>query len=193
MSTQRVEWAVLDSLASEGWQTFYLENHFLNTLFGLAYWDIIFTPVDGAFINPYQRQPLDLYRDSFKTKRRHIIDARLAEIRTSGIRQFTSIIDDKYGLQNPFVAWDVVEKEWIELAITTIPNAVLAALFKTMLIDLKTYQAGMPDLIAFKGNHWFWCEVKGPGDRLQDNQKRWMKVFNELNLNYEVCYVTAAP
>ncbi|MCL9777201.1 VRR-NUC domain-containing protein [Vibrio methylphosphonaticus] len=189
LSEQRVELAVLDSLTNKGWQSFYLENQFLNTLFGLAFWDIIFAPIDGAFINPYQRQPLDLYRDTFQTKRKHIIDARMAEIRTSGIRRFTSVLDDKFGLQNPFIVWDVVDREWIELAITTIPNHTLAALFETMLIDLKAYQAGMPDLIAFKANAWLWCEVKGPGDRLQNNQKRWMKIFNDLNINYEVCYV----
>ncbi|WP_428793638.1 VRR-NUC domain-containing protein [Vibrio nomapromontoriensis] len=192
LTTQRVELAVRDSLVNEGWQAFYLENHFLNTLFGLAFWDIIFAPVDGAFINPYQRQPLDLYRDSFKTKRQGMIDTRLAEIRQSGIWKFISLIEDKYGLQNPFIAWDLVDREWIELAVTTIPNHTLAALFDTMLIDLKAYRTGMPDLIAFKANKWFWCEVKGPGDRLQDNQKRWMRVFRELMLNYEVCYVESA-
>ena len=32
-------------------------------------------------------------------------------------------------------------------------------------------------------------EVKGPGDRLQDNQKRWLAFCAEHGMPVEVCYV----
>jgi VRR-NUC domain len=34
-----------------------------------------------------------------------------------------------------------------------------------------------------------WIEVKGPGDRLQDNQQRWMEFCVEQNLPVTVCHV----
>ncbi|TOP05084.1 hypothetical protein CGH26_21855, partial [Vibrio parahaemolyticus] len=57
--------------------------------------------------------------------------------------------------------------------------------------DLKLYRNGMPDLIAFRDNEFEWIEVKGPGDKLQDNQWRWIKEFSRLNVPFVVCYVTA--
>ncbi|WP_267898671.1 VRR-NUC domain-containing protein [Vibrio penaeicida] len=32
-------------------------------------------------------------------------------------------------------------------------------------------------------------EVKGPGDKLQQNQIRWLQVFQKIGINAEVCYV----
>lgn len=68
---------------------------------------------------------------------------------------------------------------------------MLVDLFSVQLRDLKLYRNGMPDLIAFKGDQFEWIEVKGPGDKLQDNQWRWNKEFNRLKVPFSVCYVTA--
>ncbi|TON43064.1 hypothetical protein CGH58_05835, partial [Vibrio parahaemolyticus] len=73
----------------------------------------------------------------------------------------------------------------------TIPTRTLLELFKVQLSDLKLYRNGMPDLIAFRDNEFEWIEVKGPGDKLQDNQWRWIKEFARLNVPFVVCYVTA--
>lgn len=70
---------------------------------------------------------------------------------------------------------------------------MLMELFKVQLSDLKLYRNGMPDLIAFKGEQFEWIEVKGPGDKLQDNQWRWIKEFNRLNVPFAVCYVATKP
>ena len=54
--------------------------------------------------------------------------------------------------------------------------------------------AGMPDLIQFypAERGYRMIEVKGPGDRLQDNQKRWLAFCAEHGMPVEVCYVTWA-
>lgn len=185
----RVEVAVVEALKAEGWDAFYLENQFLNTLFGLAFWDILFSPVEGAFINPYQRQPLDLYRKEFIDSRSVLIEDRLKQIRSEGIAQLVAVHLNKNGLQNPFILWELVDASWIELAMYTISNQQLAGLFEVILEDIRAYRAGQPDVIAFKNGDFMWCEVKGPGDKLQHNQKRWMKHFERLNISYHVCYV----
>ncbi len=99
--------------------------------------------------------------------------------------------DEKFGISNPFVHWSLISKELLEMALDTIPTNMLMALFKIQLSDLKLYRNGMPDLIAFKGNEFEWIEVKGPGDKLQDNQWRWIKEFTRLNVPFAVCYVAA--
>ncbi|GMQ48685.1 VRR-NUC domain-containing protein [Vibrio sp. 10N] len=189
LNTHRVELAVVEALKSEGWQAFYLENQFLNTLFGLAFWDILFAPIEGAFVNPYQRQPLDLYRKDFVENREHIVERRLHEIRQQGIANLVNRHKSKVGLQNPFIIWELLDESWLSLAQENISNEQLVGLFTVMLDDIRAYRAGQPDVVAFKDGDWMWCEVKGPGDKLQHNQIRWMKQFEGLNIRYQVCYV----
>ncbi|GAM78103.1 hypothetical protein JCM19241_4808 [Vibrio ishigakensis] len=65
----------------------------------------------------------------------------------------------------------------------------LVELIKVMLSDLRLFRTGMPDLIAFKDGQYLWVEVKGPGDKLQDNQIRWMGEFERLGVHFCVAYV----
>lgn len=69
LSKVRVEEAVRAHMETQGWHCYFSENTFLNGLFGLAFWKVIFAEVDGAFINQYQYRPLDLYHDDFVGKR----------------------------------------------------------------------------------------------------------------------------
>ncbi len=85
--------------------------------------------------------------------------------------------------------WGGLDEQLIKQALKHFKPNVLIKLFKVQLRDLKLYRNGMPDLIAFKDGEHRWIEVKGPGDKLQDNQWRWIKRFNELDVPFSVCYV----
>lgn len=43
-------------------------------------------------------------------------------------------------------------------------------------------ESGQPDLFVFSENYgdWFFCEVKGPGDRMRENQVEWRSGFETL-------------
>ncbi|MDV5044917.1 VRR-NUC domain-containing protein [Vibrio diabolicus] len=191
LSQQRVELASKAYFESLGWNVFYAENALLNSLLGLTFWDAIFAPIEGAFINAYQYRPLDLYHSDFVTKRQALIDTAFAELEAGSTQTLLAKYDEKFGISNPFVHWNLISKELLETALNTIPTNMLMALFKIQLSDLKLYRNGMPDLIAFKENEFEWIEVKGPGDKLQDNQWRWIKEFTRLNVPFAVCYVAA--
>jgi len=191
LSQQRVELATKAYFESLGWTVFYSENTLLNSLLGLTLWDAIFAPIEGAFINAYQHRPLDLYHADFANKRKQLIDNALEQVQQGNTQALFDKYRDKVGISNPFVSWAYVNEELISLALEHIPNALLVELFNVQLSDLKLYRNGMPDLIAFKEGKFEWIEVKGPGDKLQDNQWRWIKEFNRLNVPFSVCYVTA--
>lgn len=57
----RVEEAAIEALTADGWQGYWCENALINGLFGLAFWDIIFSPQPGVFFNRYQRAPADMF------------------------------------------------------------------------------------------------------------------------------------
>ncbi len=189
LSQQRVELAVKSHFEQLGYQVFYAENLLLNGLFGLALWDVVFTPIEGAFINRYQHRPLDLYHADFAIKRQALIDQAFYTLERDGLNSLLSTYHQKYGLANPFVHWAGFELELLEACTKHIPNHVALSLFKVMLKDLKLYRSGMPDLILFKQGQFEWVEVKGPGDKLQDNQWRWIKEFIKLEVPCSVAYV----
>ncbi|MEZ9516071.1 VRR-NUC domain-containing protein [Vibrio splendidus] len=189
LSQTRVELAVKQHFESQGWDIYFSENSFLCGLFGLAFWDTIFSDVEGAFINRYQHRPLDLYHSDFVEKRADQIDAVLQTISERGLNQLLNIYDQKHGIANPFVHWSYFPRSLIEHSIEAIPNALIVDLFKVILSDLKLFRTGMPDLIAFNDQGFHWIEVKGPGDKLQDNQWRWIKEFERLSVPFSVCYV----
>ncbi len=191
LSQQRVELAAKEHFERAGWTVFYAENTLLNALFGLTFWDAIFAPIEGAFINAYQHRPLDLYHADFSLKREKLISSAFETLTTGNSEVLLEKYDTKFGISNPFVHWGSVSKEVLKYALHIIPPSLLAELFKVQLSDLKLYRNGMPDLIAFKDKQFEWIEVKGPGDKLQDNQWRWIKEFHRLNVPFSVCYVTA--
>ena len=55
-----VEQQVVDHLAEQGRIGFFAENWLWKSLFGLAFWDILFAPLPGVFQHPFQLGPLDL-------------------------------------------------------------------------------------------------------------------------------------
>ncbi|WP_104400586.1 VRR-NUC domain-containing protein [Vibrio penaeicida] len=189
LSQDRVEIASQQHFCREGWDVFYLENGFLNGLFGLAFWDCIFASVQGAFNHAYQYRPLDLYRPEFSQMRAIELDRSFKEFLNDGYEALEKRYIEKQGKANPYVIWELFALEHIQLAERALPKEKLAELFKVILSDMRNFRAGQPDLVAFKGNQFKFIEVKGPGDKLQQNQIRWLQAFQKLGVNAEVCYV----
>ncbi|MEZ8319560.1 VRR-NUC domain-containing protein [Vibrio splendidus] len=189
LSQTRVELAVKQHFEDQGWDVYFSENSFLCGLFGLAFWEVIFADVEGAFINRYQHRPLDLYHSDFVDKRAEQVEAVFQTIFKHGLNHLLNIYDQKRGIANPFVHWNYFPRSLVEHSMKAIPNALIVDLFKVILSDLKLFRTGMPDLITFKDKEFHWVEVKGPGDKLQDNQWRWIKEFERLSVPFSVCYV----
>ncbi|MEZ9517910.1 VRR-NUC domain-containing protein [Vibrio splendidus] len=189
LSQTRVELAVKQHFEDQGWDVYFSENSFLCGLFGLAFWEVIFADVEGAFINRYQHRPLDLYHSDFADKRAEQVEAVFQTLSKHGLNHLLNIYDEKRGIANPFVHWNYFPRSLVEHSMVAIPNALIVDLFKVILNDLKLFRTGMPDLIAFQDKEFHWVEVKGPGDKLQDNQWRWIKEFKQLSVPFSVCYV----
>lgn len=189
LSAHKVESAVAQHLEQSGWQAYFLENTFLTGLFGLAFWDVIYAPIEGAFLNAYQVGPKDLYTPAFSEKRQPLIKARKKELQHLGFAELERVYQCKHGLTNPFVHWPMFDLAVLQHAKHSLSMEQLLGLFEVILSDIRSFRTGMPDLIAFKDNDYRWIEVKGPGDKLQDNQIRWFKQFSQLGIKAEVCYV----
>jgi len=187
-----VEEAVRQHLAQAGGEVHYVENTLFNSLFGLLCWDAIFAPVPGAFFNPFQAAPQDLHDCDFQARRAAQFDACLGRLDDGTHHQ--AILDRyaaKQGLQSPFVFWPMLSDALLTQALACLPAAHLKHCFLRLLQDIRNNRAGMPDLIQFWPEQGLYrmVEVKGPGDRLQDNQLRWLEFCAEHGLPVAVCHV----
>ena len=186
-----VEEAVVRHLQANG-ACFYVENSLFNGVLGLLIWDIVFAAVPGAFYNPFQRAPADFYQPDFVTTRHTLLEQRLRDSRDSRVlaERVLSCWEQKQGLLNPLVNWDVLTRELLEVALQRIPNQHWQRLFRRLLEDLRYHRNGLPDLIAFPAaGAYQLLEVKGPGDKLQKNQLRWMQFFATADIPHQVVHV----
>ena len=191
-STHSVECVVRDHLATPTAPVVYVENTLVNSLFGLLFWDVIFAPVPGAFFHPFQAAPVDLLETEFRARRAPQLDACFAQLASERYREtILANFERKNGIQAPFVAWKLLTEELLLLALTCIPAAHLCAFFERLLADLRLNRTGLPDLIQFwpDEQRYRLIEVKGPGDRLQDNQLRWLGFCAAHGIPVEVCNV----
>jgi hypothetical protein len=170
----------------------YVENGLINSLFGLLCWDAIFAPLPGSFFHPFQRGPADLHSEDFHQRRADLFAACFAQLQDERYKAtIRQRYQEKWGIQSPFVFWNLLNEELLEQALACFPAVHLRHWFERLLLDIRANRAGMPDLIQFwpAQNTYRMIEVKGPGDRLQDNQLRWLEFCAEHQMPVTVCYV----
>ena len=187
-----VEQIAREHLAQSDAPVYYVENGLINSLFGLLCWEAIFAPVSGAFFHPFQFGPKDLFSPTFRVRRAHAFetcfDALGDNTYAARIRQ---TFDVKCGTQSPFVAWGLLSEDLLDHALHCIPASDLRRYFERLLDNLSENRSGLPDLVQFwpAEKRYRMIEVKGPGDRLQDNQLRWMEFCSRHDISVAVCHV----
>jgi len=188
---ESIESQVIDWYETQNKQAQFVENHLFTGLFGLACWDIIFSPVPGAFFHPFQRGPADLYSGQFRQARHLAFDKRFTELLRQGQLeiQISHCFDEKFGRINPFVNWRRIALSDFCRFAEAIDPLLLTQVFGRILDDPRHHCSGFPDLLVWHGNQFELVEVKGPGDRLQDHQRRWQQFFLEIGLPAKVLHV----
>lgn len=188
-----VEYVTRDHLHHDDAPVHYVENALINSLFGLLCWPAVFAPLPGAFFHPFQRGPADLEAPDFHARRQAQFEACLALLDTPAYRDvILQRYADKAGLQSPFVFWGALSEPLLAQALDCLPAAHLKLFFTRLLRDVKGNRTGLPDLVRFwpAERRYELIEVKGPGDKLQDNQIRWLQYCVAHGMPVRVCHVS---
>lgn len=187
-----VEGVVQQHLMQDDAPVYYVENTLINSLFGLLCWPAIFKAIPGAFFHPFHRGPADLHSADFHLRRSKDFAACLARLDDGSYHAaIRATLAAKHGIVSPFVSWDVLGDGLLDLALACMPAAHLRRAFERILLDIKSNRSGLPDLIQFwpAERRYRMIEVKGPGDRLQDNQLRWIAYCAQHAMPVSVCYL----
>jgi len=189
-----VEYRVRDHLARalpDGNTVRYVENGLINSLFGLLCWPAIFAPVPGAFFHDFHYAPADLMSGHFYQRRQRAFEECFGLLESECYRRaIWKIFKQKWGIQSPFVRWQALDKTLLQWALDCFPAAHLRLWFEWIVRDIQENRAGFPDLVQFwpEERRYRMIEVKGPGDRLQDNQRRLLEYCASHQIPVAVCY-----
>lgn len=168
---------------SVGW---HLENALPLTLFGLVYWDWLFAPVPGAFTNPFQTAPRDLFWSEFvEVRQRHCKDPLNSS--ASLITRVLETAKAKRGRANRLVSWDLFPESRLEHVVNALGESDLTSLTNIVKSDLRQFKSGFPDLTVIDSNGRLeFIEVKAPGDQIQRNQRIWLEELATAGLPVRV-------
>jgi fanconi-associated nuclease 1 len=142
-----------------------------------------------------QNAPLDLGTDSFYTARKSIIESHLQQIRDGMAEEFLiKSWETHNGTSCRGVNWDRHSLDELRAAVTCVGGSCLASFCLLLCEDYRSWSSGMPDLLL-----WRFCgeysgeaklvEVKGPKDRLSEQQRAWLLMLMDCGFTVEVCKV----
>lgn len=180
-----IEENVLNHLRANGKDGWHTENRLIRALFGLLFWDIIFSDQRGAFNHPFQRGPRDIRSPDFFDRRQELFQTRFGVLDQEYIlRTVHDVWKDKFGLSNLFVSWNNIPFEAISHAAENIPAHQLIPVLKQLSRSPAGLDSGFPDLYVYDTLERTICfmEVKGPGDTLRPKQRFWLEKFNDSGI-----------
>ncbi|KAH7921382.1 hypothetical protein BV22DRAFT_1198248 [Leucogyrophana mollusca] len=196
-----VETFALQQYENQGFKGIHCETQVLHMMFGLLFWDIIFSPIPGAFETPYQSAPLDIAEDSFYHSRKDAIEQRLSDIENGGAVEIVKRIDGEHREKGTWcvgVKWETFTSEDLVDIVNCLGGQALSVICRVFCEDYAGRCSGGPDLFLWNAEKGIckFVEVKGPGDSLQENQKVWIDLLLRAPVAVELCHVEekdAAP
>ncbi|KAI8566921.1 hypothetical protein RHMOL_Rhmol02G0080000 [Rhododendron molle] len=196
-----VEELAMQYYGGEGgsWQSVHTESGIWLTIFGLLLWDAIFADVPDVFRTRFQTAPLDLETDSFYEVRKTIIEPILVKIYDGAAEEFLiTSWETHLGTSCRGVNWDRHSLSKLRAAVTCIGGPCLASFCRHLAQDYRSWSSGMPDLLLWRFHGDYrgeakLVEVKGPNDRLSEQQRAWLLFLMDCGFNTEVCKVSPAP
>ena len=183
-----IERFAMGILTSSGGEAWHLENRLPQGLAALAFWDLLFAPVPGAFLHPYQDGPLDLFWDDFAKVRAKAIAAKkrqLADAERFG-RILRGTFRAKVGTANRLMSWRHFDAHLLERLLAAVHHRLLLSLACRIIENPAAARAGFPDLLVIGADGYEFVEVKGPTDALQAPQRVWFKFLTGNGFNARV-------
>lgn len=186
------------SLEAGEFRGVHAEGGIWSTLFGLLMWPVLFDPeVPDAFRTPFQTAPLDLDTEHFYPVRAGAIKNRLDLFHQDdrGGSAVNAVLAATWkahqGTLCRGVNWDRWTLEELQTIVECVGGRGLAAVCELFAKDHAGWQGGLPDLLLWHSGRREskLVEVKGPRDRLSDQQRAWIAALEDAGLTVEVLKV----
>ena len=185
------EGAAIRKLQQGGAQAWHTENVIWSQLFGLIFWDLLFTDESAAVHTPFDRTPQDLQTGQFYHNHRETIDSRLEEFSNPGaiIERIRQSFEEHDGSPNHFVIWSPDLLELTCRLVSSAPKGALSRVLREMSEHWQARRNGFPDLMVIKDDQVRFAEIKAEGDSLRRNQLAQLDRLKRAGFTVEVLRV----
>lgn len=146
-----------------------------------------------------QTAPLDLDTDGFYETRKSLIEEHLKKIQDGMAEEILiTMWESHFGTACRGIKWEKHSLADLRTAVKCIGGACLASICRHLAQDYRSWSSGMPDLVLWRLHDCYsgeakLVEVKGPRDRLSEQQRAWLLFLMDCGFNVEVCKVTPNP
>lgn len=157
---------------SHGIRAFRSENGLWRTLFGLLFWDELFTAPGAALHSPFDAVPATLMGGDFRQANRAAVDAALALLDDPPAlrRRLLKTSTGHYGRPNGVFRWRRSMLDTLFAFLDHAPAAAVRAVLENLCADYRRSRYGYPDLLLIDGDGVRFVEIKTEGDRLRRTQ-----------------------
>lgn len=152
--------------------------------------------INSSFCYPVQTAPLDMETDSFYEARKSLVESLLQKVQ-NGMAEEILIIswESHFGTACRGVKWDNHSLSDLRAIVTCIGGPCLASICRHLAQDYRSWSSGMPDLLLWRfhgenSGEAKLVEVKGPRDRLSEQQRAWLLFLMDAGFNAEICKVS---
>ena len=186
-SDSKIEQIALQVLAqcNESIAGWHVENSLVRSLTGLVYWPVVFADVSGAFTNPFQTGPNDLFHEDFAEARAIKLSCLEASVSEDSafVDHLVEVHTHKQGVANSLVNWDVFKDLSLQTVLEVMPVRDIRLLTSFLIRCLPQFRRGLPDLFVLTPDGGYrLIEVKGPGDQLQPMQRLWLQHLERMDI-----------
>lgn len=203
----------------QGWKGFHSEGGILRTLFGLLFYDVLFTYCPNVFQTAYQIAPLDLHTDAFYGTRISEISRRIVQIGNGEAKRLLKETWEREFERRTCVVgvrWDEYELDDLVEIVGCFGGEALGVVMLTMAQEYAARGGGVPDLFLWritnkgaeddednrsesdssgasdkKPGEVMFVEVKSENDRLSETQRLWISVLLGAGVKVELCHAVA--
>ena len=146
----------------------------------------------GAFTNPFQSAPHDLFKSDFvATRVKEITRLERQLDQDDGFKEhILGVFNAKRGVHSALVNWRLFQNIFITEFIDAIGVKDLRTLMKYFIRHLDSRRKGFPDLfLSYPNGTYEFVEVKGPGDQLSLSQRVWLEKLESMSIPSRVVKV----
>lgn len=178
--------AALHLFKRQGWAGYHTENGLWLTLFGLAFWDVLFEHPDSLH-SGFDRLPQSLRDRTFHRKFEVQVVEALADFREGrGWQRISKTLAAKWGAENPLVYWHEDMGLMLKQFIGAAPLRAIALILEKMTQDFLSMRDGFPDLLLIGVKDVRFVEIKAEGDQLRRSQLTRLLQLREAGFTADV-------
>ena len=204
-SSARIEYETAEMIqAQTGRRVLRGESSPWTTIFALLLYDLYWLPVDGMLPAQGLAGPLDLGTRGFALARAEALEQVLTAVRKGRAGELIERADKLHrGERLAGASWSRVGRDALVAICQAMPAKALAMILERLAREGWSARRGLPDLIILPGTpskllegfparlteSLHLVEVKGPGDRLRDDQRAWMHHLCTVGVKCEIWQV----